>query len=373
MTHYYSQLQQQVCYDPHPMYNINQHIRPATNEGYQKEMTPMMTEKHVVYSDPPMTCCDRLCCGCLIITGILVSQFKVPKVDFTGIQGIPSFGKNETMISLRFDLGYSVKNDNIESVTFSSLKAQAFYHGYDHTSIGGGELNDLHISSNAITTIQFPFTIMIDIASQEDQAIVFKLMSDCGLDGNRQEKIRLDYRVEATIDIIGLSIQIPYSDTVDFDCPMNKTLDTLGPFVLDLMGINSTEFNNNALMPIDLNEIPSFKLMETEKSFGFMDIDPLSEGHVLVIPKYHAEFMHQVPDEYLAEMMPSAKKMMKAIGCSEYNILQNNGRLAHQAVPHVHFHLIPKTKETGLGLRWKPLGKSIDEIKKEYEKIMQRL
>ncbi|EIE80387.1 hypothetical protein RO3G_05092 [Rhizopus delemar RA 99-880] len=156
------------------------------------------------------------------------------------------------MISLRFDLGYSVKNDNIESVTFSSLKAQAFYHGYDHTSIGGGELNDLHISSNAITTIQFPFTIMIDIASQEDQAIVFKLMSDCGLGGNRQEKIRLDYRVEATIDIIGLSIQIPYSDTVDFDCPMNKTLDTLDPFVLDLMGINSTEFNNNASMPIDL-------------------------------------------------------------------------------------------------------------------------
>lgn len=82
-------------------------------------------------------------------------------------------------------------------------------------------MNDLHISSNAITTIQFPFTIMIDIASQEDQAIVFKLMSDCGLGGNRQEKIRLDYRVEATIDIIGLSIQIPYSDTVDFDCPMN--------------------------------------------------------------------------------------------------------------------------------------------------------
>ncbi|KAG0735736.1 hypothetical protein G6F57_005240 [Rhizopus arrhizus] len=105
-----------------------------------------------------------------------------------------------------------------------------------------------------------------------------------------------------------------------------------------------------------------------------MDIDPLSEGHVLVIPKYHAEFMHQVPDEYLAEMMPSAKKMMKAIGCSEYNVLQNNGKLAHQAVPHVHFHLIPKTsQETGLGIRWKPLGKSIDEIKKEYEKIMQRL
>lgn len=146
MTHYYPQPQQQVYYDPHQMYNVHQHIRPATNEGYQKEMTPTMTEKHVVYSDPPMTCCDRLCCGCcrccprwcrwfscilfifigilLIITGILASQFKVPKVDFTGIQGTPSFGMNETMIRLGFDLGFSVTNPNIESVTFSSLKAQ---------------------------------------------------------------------------------------------------------------------------------------------------------------------------------------------------------------------------------------------------------
>ncbi|KAG0764934.1 hypothetical protein G6F57_005241 [Rhizopus arrhizus] len=266
MTHYYPQPQQQVYYDPHQMYNVHQHIRPATNEGYQKEMTPTMTEKHVV-------CCPRWCrwFSCilfifigilLIITGILASQFKVPKVDFTGIQGTPSFGMNETMIRLGFDLGFSVTNPNIESVTFSSLKAQAFYHGYDNTSIGSGGLNDLHISSNAITNIQFPFTIMIDIASQQDQAIVFKLMSDCGLDGNRQERIRLDYRVEATIDIIGLSIQIPYSDTVDFDCPMNsatqqKVLDTLGSSVLGLMGINSTGFNNNASIPISLQGLTS--------------------------------------------------------------------------------------------------------------------
>ncbi|CEG63743.1 hypothetical protein RMATCC62417_00844 [Rhizopus microsporus] len=105
-----------------------------------------------------------------------------------------------------------------------------------------------------------------------------------------------------------------------------------------------------------------------------MDIEPLSEGHALIIPKYHAEFMHQVPDDYLSEMMPIAKKIAAAGGYSQYNVLQNNGRLANQAVPHVHFHVIPKPdKETGLGIRWRPLEKTKDEIKTKYESIMQHM
>ncbi|KAI8875978.1 HIT-like protein [Backusella circina FSU 941] len=121
-------------------------------------------------------------------------------------------------------------------------------------------------------------------------------------------------------------------------------------------------------------DIPSFKLVETEKSYSFMDIEPLSVGHSLVIPKYHAEFMHQLPDEYLADVMPIAKKIASAGGFEQYNVLQNNGKLANQAVPHVHFHIIPKpNQETGLGVRWQPLKKSMDEIKVTYEKISKNL
>ncbi|KAI8375554.1 HIT-like domain-containing protein [Blakeslea trispora] len=121
-------------------------------------------------------------------------------------------------------------------------------------------------------------------------------------------------------------------------------------------------------------EIPSFKLIETEKSYSFMDIEPLSEGHSLIIPKYHAEFMHQVPDDYLTDILPIAKKIATAAGLKQYNVLQNNGPLANQAVPHVHFHVIPKPdKETGLGVRWNPLKKSMDEIKAEYERIQQNI
>ncbi|CAO3684075.1 unnamed protein product [Rhizopus stolonifer] len=109
-------------------------------------------------------------------------------------------------------------------------------------------------------------------------------------------------------------------------------------------------------------------------SFAFMDIDPLSEGHSLVIPKYHAEFIHQLPDDYLTDILPIVKKIVKASEFSQYNVLQNNGKLANQAVPHVHFHIIPKPdQETGLGVRWKPIGKKMDEIKTRYESIQKNL
>uniref|UniRef100_A0A6B2LQY8 HIT domain-containing protein n=1 Tax=Arcella intermedia TaxID=1963864 RepID=A0A6B2LQY8_9EUKA len=86
-----------------------------------------------------------------------------------------------------------------------------------------------------------------------------------------------------------------------------------------------------------------------------MDINPLSPGHILVIPKTHAEKMHELPDANLTEILPLCKKIVNALHEQglNYNILQNNGKLAHQAVDHVHFHIIPRrnTKE-GLGIEW---------------------
>ncbi|KAI9313461.1 HIT-like domain-containing protein [Dichotomocladium elegans] len=121
-------------------------------------------------------------------------------------------------------------------------------------------------------------------------------------------------------------------------------------------------------------EIPSYKLIETEKSFSFMDIEPLSPGHALIIPKYHAEFFHQIPDDYLADALPVAKKIATAAKLQQYNVLQNNGKLANQAVPHVHFHVIPKpSEEQGLGVRWKPIGMAKEDIQQLYKEIKENL
>ncbi|KAI8988248.1 HIT-like domain-containing protein [Mycotypha africana] len=119
-------------------------------------------------------------------------------------------------------------------------------------------------------------------------------------------------------------------------------------------------------------EIPSFKITETDKSYAFLDINPLSEGHALIIPKYHAEYFHQVPDDVLADMLPLAKKVALAIGLegNQYNLLQNNGRMAHQEVFHVHFHIIPKPDtEKGLKIGWPQMKVSKEDLEKTYNRI----
>jgi histidine triad (HIT) family protein len=105
-------------------------------------------------------------------------------------------------------------------------------------------------------------------------------------------------------------------------------------------------------------EIPCHKVYEDDLVLAFLDIFPLSRGHTLVIPKEPAETLDELSDESAAaigRVLPRiARAVMQATGCSAYNVLQNNGSMAHQAVFHVHFHIIPKTESAGLGIGWRP-------------------
>lgn len=107
-------------------------------------------------------------------------------------------------------------------------------------------------------------------------------------------------------------------------------------------------------------DIPSHKLYEDDVVYAFLDIAPLSYGHCLVIPKTCYRTLDQVPDETaaaLGRVLPRlARAVLQATGAAAYNVLQNNGKLAHQAVDHVHFHIIPKHEDErggpGLGIGW---------------------
>src|ERR1044071_1709211 len=103
-------------------------------------------------------------------------------------------------------------------------------------------------------------------------------------------------------------------------------------------------------------ELPCHKVYEDDRVFAFLDISPLSPGHTLVIPKAPAETLDQLSDESAAALgraLPRiCRAVLKATGATAYNVLENNGALAHQAVHHVHFHIIPKPDEArGLGIR----------------------
>ena len=103
-------------------------------------------------------------------------------------------------------------------------------------------------------------------------------------------------------------------------------------------------------------EIPCHRVYEDEHVLAFLDIGPLSEGHLLVIPKEAKAQIDELSDESAAaigRVLPRlARAVMKATGATAYNILQNNGAAAHQAVMHVHFHIIPKLGSAGLGIGW---------------------
>lgn len=107
-------------------------------------------------------------------------------------------------------------------------------------------------------------------------------------------------------------------------------------------------------------DIPCYKLYEDDKVLVFLDVFPLSRGHTLVVPKEAKTTIDQLSDESAAaigRVLPRiARSVMQATGATAYNILQNNGAEAHQAVMHVHFHIIPKFEHSGLGITW-PAGK----------------
>ena len=105
-------------------------------------------------------------------------------------------------------------------------------------------------------------------------------------------------------------------------------------------------------------EIPCHRVYEDESVLAFLDVNPLSRGHTLIIPREPAETLDQLSDDAAAaigRVLPRiARAVLAATGARAYNVLQNNGADAHQAVFHVHFHVIPKLDDgSGLGIDWK--------------------
>ncbi len=111
-------------------------------------------------------------------------------------------------------------------------------------------------------------------------------------------------------------------------------------------------------------EIPCHRVYEDDKVLAFLDVNPLSRGHTLVIPKEPVETLDQLSDDTAAaigRVLPRlSRAVLAATGARAFNVLQNNGPTAHQAVFHVHFHIIPKFDDgAGLGIDW-PASKLVD-------------
>ena len=102
---------------------------------------------------------------------------------------------------------------------------------------------------------------------------------------------------------------------------------------------------------ITLGDVSCHKVYESKNVLAFLDIYPLSEGHIIIIPKVHIEQFHYTSNEYLYEIISVAKRIALALEIENYNLILNNGELAGQVAKHVHFQLIPKTKYFGLKIK----------------------
>ncbi len=93
-------------------------------------------------------------------------------------------------------------------------------------------------------------------------------------------------------------------------------------------------------------EIPTLKVYENSSVLSFLDVNPCSLGHTIIIPKKHYQRIEDIPEEELNELFSVITKLVKIIpgvvGTTDCNIGLNNGKLAGQEVPHVHFHIIPR-------------------------------
>ena len=129
---------------------------------------------------------------------------------------------------------------------------------------------------------------------------------------------------------------------------------------------------------IAAGEISSVKVYEDDRVFAFMDINPINEGHLLIIPKAHAATIHEITEaDFLAVMSATHKlaaAVKKALNPDGINLLQLNGKAANQVVPHLHVHIVPRWFGDGVTVsQWQLVAGDMEKIKGLAEKIQSEI
>jgi len=125
-------------------------------------------------------------------------------------------------------------------------------------------------------------------------------------------------------------------------------------------------------------EIPAVKVLDEELVIAFMDINPSSKGHMLVVPKNHAENIFEIPESDLATLTKAVKKcagaVKDALRAEGVTILQLNGKASDQIVPHLHVHVIPRWENDGLSVStWEMKPGDMEEIQEIALKVKENI
>jgi len=119
-------------------------------------------------------------------------------------------------------------------------------------------------------------------------------------------------------------------------------------------------------------EIPCYKIAEDNQFFAFLDINPMSKGHTLVIPKIEEDYIFNLDDKILADFIFFAKKVSKALEKS-VSCVRVGVAVIGLEVPHAHIHLIPINKESDMNFKNPKLKLSADEMAEIAQSIREKL
>jgi len=124
-------------------------------------------------------------------------------------------------------------------------------------------------------------------------------------------------------------------------------------------------------------EIPAHKVHEDARTFAILDINPVAWGHTLVMPRDHFETWTDLPVDVASALSQAAQTVargvMKATGAPGFNLLMNNHRCSGQAIPHAHYHVIPRKPDDGVKYAWPAKPYPQGEIEKAGEAIKKAL
>jgi len=122
-------------------------------------------------------------------------------------------------------------------------------------------------------------------------------------------------------------------------------------------------------------ELPAQIVYENEDCLAFLDTNPVSRGHTLIIPKRHYELLPHIPEMEFLKYMKTVQKVIQGLLCytEGVNVLQNNGIDAGQLVPHVHVHLIPRRPKDDVRIgEWRTfVDMDIDKVQKTIQSLLK--
>lgn len=119
--------------------------------------------------------------------------------------------------------------------------------------------------------------------------------------------------------------------------------------------------------------INAHKIYEDKDVLAFLDVNPVSIGHTLVIPKAHYETIFELDSEITSilynRVVMIAKRLQETLKITDLNILNNNGKLAYQSISHYHIHLIPRYLDDSFKIHFPAINLTNDELLKLKDKI----